>query len=114
MKKKSLIFWSLIPHFSLSIAQINSQTGSKEVDTDKVLFRYTNLIIRDTAISTRDHYIIKVGNKWYCTGASNPYPYSQTFESWELTQQMGYEPIYYKNGRFSINGTTWTEQTVKY
>ena len=35
-------------------------------------FRYTNPITRDTAISMRDHFIIKVGNKWYCTGTSNP------------------------------------------
>jgi xylan 1,4-beta-xylosidase len=35
-------------------------------------FRYTNPIIRDTAISMRDHFIIKVRNKWYCVGTSNP------------------------------------------
>jgi len=42
------------------------------------------------------------------------YPYSQTFESWELTPQMGIEPIYYKNGMFFINGPTWTKQCVEY
>lgn len=41
-----------------------------------------------------------------------PYPYSQTFESWELTPQMGIEPVYYKDGMFYINGPTWTEQYV--
>lgn len=35
-------------------------------------FTYTNPITRDTSISMRDHIIIKVGNKWYCTGTSRP------------------------------------------
>jgi len=35
-------------------------------------FRYTNPVTRDTAISMRDHYIIKVGARWYCVGTSNP------------------------------------------
>ena len=35
-------------------------------------FRYTNPVTRDTGISMRDHYIIKVGNRWFCTGTSNP------------------------------------------
>jgi len=39
-----------------------------------------------------------------------PYPYSQTFQPWELTPQMGYEPVYFKDGRFYIKGPTWTEQ----
>ena len=34
--------------------------------------RYTNPITRDTEISMRDHFIIKVGDKWYSTGTSNP------------------------------------------
>ena len=36
------------------------------------IFKYTNPVIRDTSISMRDHFIIKVGNKWYCTGTSLP------------------------------------------
>ncbi|WP_321517881.1 family 43 glycosylhydrolase [uncultured Bacteroides sp.] len=36
------------------------------------MFHYTNPITRDTAISMRDHCIIKVGKQWYCTGTSNP------------------------------------------
>ena len=36
------------------------------------VFRYTNPLTRDTAMSMRDHCIIKVGDKWYCTGTSNP------------------------------------------
>lgn len=58
------------------------------------------------------------GNVWsschYFMDEQRPYPYSQTFEEWEKTPQMGYEPIYFENGRFHIEGPTWTEQVVKY
>jgi hypothetical protein len=27
---------------------------------------------------------------------------------------MGYEPVYYKNGRFYIKSPTWTEQVIQY
>ena len=52
-------------------AQVN---GDNKAPGDKAtnVFRYTNPITRDTAISMRDHYIIRVNNKWYCTGTSNP------------------------------------------
>lgn len=43
-----------------------------------------------------------------------PYPYSQTFEAWEKTPQMGIEPVYFKDGRFYIKGPSWTKQTVEY
>ena len=43
-----------------------------------------------------------------------PYPYSQTFEAWEKTPQMGFEPVDYKDGRFYIKGPTWTKQTIEY
>ncbi|MGC4102414.1 glycoside hydrolase family 43 protein [Ferruginibacter sp.] len=43
-----------------------------------------------------------------------PYPYSQTFEAWEKTPQMGIEPVHYKKGMFYINGPTWTEQKIQY
>jgi xylan 1,4-beta-xylosidase len=36
------------------------------------VFRYTNPITRDAALGMRDHFIIKVGDKWYATGTSNP------------------------------------------
>lgn len=36
------------------------------------VFRYTNPITRDAALGLRDHFIIKVGDKWYATGTSNP------------------------------------------
>jgi hypothetical protein len=39
---------------------------------DKKEFRYTNPITRDTAISMRDHFIIKTDNKWYFLGTSEP------------------------------------------
>lgn len=38
----------------------------------KKAFTYTNPITRDTAISMRDHFIIKADNKWYCVGTSEP------------------------------------------
>ena len=50
----------------------------------------------------------------YMMYEKRPYPYSQTFEPWELTPQMGYEPVYYENGRFYIKGPTWTEQIIEY
>ncbi len=58
------------------------------------------------------------GNLWsschYFMDEQRPYPYSQTFEEWEHTPQMGYEPIYYENGRFYIKGPTWTEQVIRF
>ena len=36
------------------------------------VFKYTNPITKDTSISMRDYFIIKVGNKWYATGTSMP------------------------------------------
>lgn len=35
-------------------------------------FRYTNPITRQAELSMRDHFLIKVGDKWYATGTSNP------------------------------------------
>lgn len=50
----------------------------------------------------------------YMMYEKRPYPYSQTFEAWEITPQLGFEPVDYKDGRFYIKGPTWTEQTVEY
>jgi xylan 1,4-beta-xylosidase len=50
----------------------------------------------------------------YLMYENRPYPYSKTLEPWERVTQMGYEPVRYENGRFSIDGPTWTEQTVEY
>ena len=46
-----------------------SQTQTNSVDS---VFEYTNPITRDAEISMRDHFIIKVGDKWYSTGTSRP------------------------------------------
>lgn len=35
-------------------------------------FKYQNPIIQDSTIAMRDHSIIRVGDKWYCTGTSLP------------------------------------------
>ncbi len=43
-----------------------------------------------------------------------PYPYCPDLQPWEKTPQLGYEPVIYENGVFSISGPTWTEQTVEY
>ena len=48
----------------------------------------------------------------YFMDEKRPYPYSQTFESWEKFPQMGIEPVHYANGTFYINPPTWTEQVV--
>lgn len=50
----------------------------------------------------------------YLMYSKRPYPYSQTFEPWELTPQLGIEPVTFKNGIFHINGPSWTEQIVEY
>ena len=56
------------------------------------------------------------GNLWnschYLMFKKRPYPYSQTFEEWELFPQLGIEPVHYKNGMFYIDGPTWTEQEL--
>ena len=56
------------------------------------------------------------GNLWtschYFMYDKRPYPYSQTFQSWEKFPQLGIEPVYYANGRFYINPPTWTEQVL--
>lgn len=43
-----------------------------------------------------------------------PYPYAQTFEEWERWPQLGISPVRFEQGRFYIDGPTWTEQVVKY
>lgn len=52
-------------------AYVKSNT-SKIPNPGTHLFKYTNPITRDTTISMRDHAIIRVGKKWYCTGTSLP------------------------------------------
>lgn len=41
-------------------------------------------------------------------------PFAQKLEDWELVPQLGFEPVEYRDGRFYIEGPTWTEQTVRY
>lgn len=48
-----------------------SQNKKDKVSAQKE-FRYTNPITRDSTISMRDHFIIKVEDLWYCVGTSNP------------------------------------------
>ncbi len=36
------------------------------------VFRYTNPITRDPALAMRDHFILKVGSRWFMTGTSLP------------------------------------------
>jgi len=35
-------------------------------------FSYTNPVTRDPALALRDHFILKAGGRWYCTGTSMP------------------------------------------
>lgn len=35
-------------------------------------FRYTNPVIRDPALALRDHFILKLGTRWFMTGTSLP------------------------------------------
>ncbi len=46
----------------------------------------------------------------YLMYEQRPYPYAQDLEEWETVPQLGIEPIRYENGRFYIDGPTWTEQ----
>jgi xylan 1,4-beta-xylosidase len=76
MKEKailtSVLLWSLIVLSPESYAQGTSNNSIKNGTDTTHIFFYTNPITRDTSISMRDHCIIKVGEKWYCTGTSNP------------------------------------------
>ena len=67
-----IIFWSLVVISSTCYSQVNSMNGTVSKKLSEHEFRYTNPITRDTAISMRDHNIIKVGKQWYCTGTSEP------------------------------------------
>jgi len=67
-----ILFWSLVVISSTCYSQVNSMNGTVSKKLSEHEFRYTNPITRDTAISMRDHNIIKVGKQWYCTGTSEP------------------------------------------
>jgi len=68
IKHTAILFWLVALYCTVAHAQITNATTK----AGNFVFRYTNPITRDTSISMRDHCIIKVGNKWYCTGTSNP------------------------------------------
>ena len=64
--------WCLFTLPSSCFAQGSVNAGADAAIVASRVFRYTNLITRDTSLSMRDHRIIKVGREWYCTGTSNP------------------------------------------
>jgi beta-xylosidase len=72
MNNKAKIFCVLMASVSTCFAR---EHKNKYVSMDSIadhVFCYTNPITMDTAISMRDHCIVKVGEKWYCIGTSNP------------------------------------------
>ncbi len=71
MNSKSVYLLSLLVLSISCYTQTNIDTSVNEFTVSHI-FRYTNPVTRDTSISMRDHCIIKVENKWYCTGTSNP------------------------------------------
>jgi beta-xylosidase len=71
-QKKYFLTIVLMVLSSLCFAQVQNGNPSSVETKVQHEFRYTNPITRDSAISMRDHFIIKVGTKWYCTGSSNP------------------------------------------
>ena len=72
MNYKLILFWSLTALSTFCFAQIDETYKSSNGIVDTKVFSYTNPITRDTSIAMRDHCIIKVGDKWYCTGTSLP------------------------------------------
>ena len=71
MKNYLLILLVGATCFSVACTR-QKDNNRQQVQTKTNVFRYTNPVTRDTSISMRDHCIIKVGEKWYCTGTSNP------------------------------------------
>ncbi|HTN36004.1 MAG TPA: family 43 glycosylhydrolase, partial [Arachidicoccus sp.] len=72
MKRSVFILLGLMPVFGTCLAQNAIHSPNSHRESDKHVFAYTNPITRDTSLSLRDYNIIKVGNKWYCTGTSMP------------------------------------------
>ncbi len=72
MSRKLILFWSLFLLTSACFAQESINKGATVEKAASHVFCYTNPITRDTSIAMRDHCIIKVGEKWYCTGTSLP------------------------------------------
>ena len=72
MKFRSILFWSFLVFTTICFAQEQTNKNVSADSMAKHIFCYTNPITRDTSIAMRDHCIIKVGKKWYCTGTSLP------------------------------------------
>jgi len=72
MKFRPILFWSFFVFTTICFAQEQTNKNASTDSTAKHIFCYTNPITRDTSIAMRDHCIIKVGKKWYCTGTSLP------------------------------------------
>jgi len=73
MNNKALMFCSFLMLSSFCFAQVNKHDLSMQKSDTTHVFCYTNPITRDTSLSMRDYDIIKVGDKWYCTGTSAPF-----------------------------------------
>jgi hypothetical protein len=58
------------------------------------------------------------GRDWICCHyfqeGKQPVPGSVLPEYVDTAPQLGIEPLHFANGRFSLTGPTWTEQTVDY
>jgi beta-xylosidase len=58
------------------------------------------------------------GKDWLCCHffpeGKQPIPGSPIPEYRDTAPQLGIEPLYFSNGKFSVNGPTWTEQVVKW
>lgn len=58
------------------------------------------------------------GKDWYCCHyflkGDKPIPDSPILEYEDTLPQLGFEPLHYSNGLFSIQGPTWTEQVVNW
>lgn len=73
MKSKIVLFGCLFGLTLSSFAQVKRNDAVSKNSSTKYIFCYTNPITRDTSLSMRDYDIIKVGDKWYCTGTSAPF-----------------------------------------
>lgn len=67
MKFKMVFFAGLFALTPCCLTHAASVVGA-----EPHVFRYTNPITREASLSLRDHFIIKVGARWYCTGTSTP------------------------------------------
>jgi len=67
-----ILFCGLVGVSSACSAQVAAPVAASDNKDLARVFRYTNPITRDAAMSLRDHFIIKVGARWYCTGTSEP------------------------------------------